>query len=111
MSQWFSTQEGIATGCVTVGAAVGGIVFSLLLQMLFDKFPWQTAILALSGILFALMLLGNLLVETNLIRKPPAEGWHRSVLLDLLKSPKFWLVTYAVFGGFALFFSWALFGL
>src|SRR5438105_11396676 len=31
VNQWFSSKEGIATGCVTLGAAVGGIFFSLTL--------------------------------------------------------------------------------
>ncbi|KAK0656145.1 major facilitator superfamily domain-containing protein, partial [Cercophora newfieldiana] len=105
VSQWFNEMEGIATGCVTLGAAVGGIVFSLLLQKLFDSFPWQTAMLALSAVLSGLMLLGNLLTETNLITEssPGEEGseWYHSVLLGLLRSSKFWLVTYAIFGEFA----------
>jgi hypothetical protein len=50
VSQWFRVREGIATGCVTLGTAVGGIFFSLVLQALFQHFDWQVAILILSGV-------------------------------------------------------------
>jgi MFS family permease len=67
VSQWFSKREGIATGCVTLGAAVGGIGFSLLLQVLFDRLQWRDGMLVLAGVLAVLMAAGSALVEVNLV--------------------------------------------
>ncbi|KAK4449505.1 hypothetical protein QBC34DRAFT_448853 [Podospora aff. communis PSN243] len=96
VSQWFSKREGIATGCVTLGAAVGGIGFSLLLQVLFDRLVWRDGMLALAGVLAVLMAAGNALVEVNLV-----DGG------GLVRDVKFWLVTYAVFAyELVLFIQW-----
>lgn len=111
VNQWFNRTEGFATGCVTLGAAVGGIFFSLVLQALFARFSWRDAMLALSGILAVLMLLGNLLVKTNLKQAPRkfTEGVGflvgiKSKVAELSRSPKFWLTSYAVFGGYLFSF-------
>ena len=102
VSQWFTARKGIATGCVTLGAPLGGIFFSLVLQSLFAQFSWKVAALILTGMMTALLVLGILLVETNTTTpqetaseessEPPAEISH------MLKSPKFWLISYALFG-------------
>src|SRR5690349_17500814 len=101
VSQWFTERKGAATGCVTLGAPLGGIFFSLVLQSLFERFSWKTAALILTGIMAALLVLGVMLVETNTTRQetageenpePPAKISH------VLKSPKFWLISYALFG-------------
>lgn len=101
VNQWFRDLEGIATGCVTVGAALGGIFFSLVLQALFARFIWRNAMLVLAGIMAALMLFGSLLVETN-VKKGPAtikgSGLNTDGLKRLSRSVKFWLAAYAVFG-------------
>lgn len=112
VSQWFRVNEGVATGCVTLGAAVGGILFSMILQALLDKLSWDWAILVLSGIILGFMVLGNALVETNL---PLHEDGHRGhapplpnheqekrnrvqAISKMLRSTKFWLVSLAIFG-------------
>lgn len=38
VSQWFKAREGLAVGCVTIGAGVGGIFFSLILKVLLEQF-------------------------------------------------------------------------
>jgi len=98
VSQWFRVREGIATGCVTLGAAVGGIFFSLVLQALFQDFDWQVAILILSGVQCGLMALGNVLVRTNLKQRQPVKSWDLGGVRRLSRSPKFWFITYAIFG-------------
>ena len=100
VSQWFDKREGLATGCVALGAPVGGIFFSLVLQLLFDKLPWTTAILTLSAILFSFMLVGNVLVKTSPTQQAAAVEWDFAVVRDMLRSPKFYLVAYAIFGEF-----------
>ena len=107
MSQWFSARKGIATGCVTLGAPLGGIFFSLVLQSLFSRFSWNTTALILTGMMAAMLVLANLLVETNNVTVPPqqlangeeeADLEPRAQLSHMLTSPKFWLVSYALFG-------------
>ncbi|KAK0730702.1 major facilitator superfamily domain-containing protein [Lasiosphaeris hirsuta] len=107
VSQWFSLREGIATGFVTLGAAVGGIFFSLILQVLFDHFAWKTSALALSGVVSGFMLVGNMLVETNVSRQGASEKWDFAELWSLSKSLKFWLISYAFFAyELVLFIQW-----
>ncbi|KAK1829870.1 putative transporter [Podospora conica] len=101
VSQWFKAHEGLAVGCVTMGAAVGGIFFSLILQVLFERFEWKAAVLILTGVQAGFFLFGNLLVETNLSRCPPLrgdDGWDLVEVRRMSRSPRFWLVSYLVFG-------------
>lgn len=107
VSQWFDARRGLATGCVTLGAPLGGIFFSLVLQRLFGRYSWKTAGLILAGIMTTLLIVGNLLVETNLPPRKKAasdrgdgsEG-RAAEVSRMLKSPKFWFVSYALFGKF-----------
>ncbi|KAK0672905.1 major facilitator superfamily domain-containing protein [Cercophora samala] len=110
---WFKEKAGLATGCVTVSAALGGIFFSVVLQALFDRLPWRDAALILTLILAVFVTLGNVLVETNLPPRHATQGEERAAgdveisrkacgtwqsILEMVKTPKFWLVTYAIFG-------------
>ncbi|KAM7193700.1 putative transporter [Rhypophila sp. PSN 637] len=120
VSQWFKVKEGIATGCVTLGAAVGGILFSMVLQILFDKLPWKWAIIALSGIILGFMTLGNVLVETNMSlhgrrrdHSPPSSNHEEEkpneelTISVMLKSMRFWLVSISIFAyELVLFIQW-----
>ncbi|KAL2153995.1 hypothetical protein VTH82DRAFT_2671 [Thermothelomyces myriococcoides] len=83
--QWFDKQKGIAMGCVTLGAPLGGIFFTLVLQTLFDKYPWQTA---------ALVLVAAAGTEHYLDRE----------ILQIPRSPKFWLINYTLFAYELVFF-------
>ncbi|KAK0612992.1 major facilitator superfamily domain-containing protein [Bombardia bombarda] len=107
-SQWFRRWQNIATGCVTVGTAIGGIFFSLVLKALFEKLVWKYAILALAGIIAGCLVLGNALVESNLPARrtathndaAAAANWwrtHATGIKRMLWSYKFWLVSYAIF--------------
>jgi MFS family permease len=107
VGQWFDKRKGLATGCVTLGAPLGGIFFSLVLKILFDRYPWRTAALVLVAMMAVFLALGCLLVEINL---PPQQGARDEDDSDMdsepraheishmLGSPKFWLVSYALFG-------------
>lgn len=103
VSQWFRTRTGIATGCVTLGAPLGGILFSLTLQTLFDRLPWRAAALVLAGLMAGFLLLGCLLVETN-VRIPEQtaseddSGSESVKVPGILASRQFWLISYAIFG-------------
>ena len=60
VGQWFDRKKDLATGCVTLGAPLGGIFFSLVLQILFDSYPWKMAALVLAAIMAVFLLLGFL---------------------------------------------------
>ncbi|KAK0737591.1 major facilitator superfamily domain-containing protein [Apiosordaria backusii] len=122
VSHWFKRKAGLATGCVTVSAALGGIFFSVVLQSLFDRFQWRDAALILTLILSVFVMVGNLLVETNLPLRHTTQGEERETgevegsritcgtrqsILGMMKNPKFWLVSYAIFAyELVLFIQW-----
>ncbi|KAK4173051.1 putative transporter [Triangularia setosa] len=122
LSHWFKKKAGLATGCVTVSAALGGIFFSVALQGLFGRLQWRDAALILTLVLAVFVTLGNLLVETNLPPRHTTQGEERAAgetessrtacgtwqsILEIVKTPKFWLVTYAVFAyELVLFVQW-----
>ncbi|ESA43948.1 hypothetical protein GE21DRAFT_853 [Neurospora crassa] len=108
VSQWFKIREGLATGCVTVGSAVGGIFFSLVLQELFNRYEWRTGVLILAGIIMAFMTIGNFLVERNESQPTGAEtedSWDFTAIRDMIISPKFWLVSFSIFAYEMVLFS------
>lgn len=99
VSHWFSARRGLAMGVVTVGAAAGGIFFSMVLKALFGSFSWKVSILALFAILTGLMVAGNVLVHIN-----PDKEEHASSekdfreWLNCFRSVRFWLLCYCIFG-------------
>jgi nitrate/nitrite transporter NarK len=98
VDQWFRRHQALAIGFVTLGAPVGGIFFSLVLQVLFVRLEWKAAMVVLSCILLGFLIIGNLLVETRPTKSRgrtdigPASAW------SFLRSRKFFLFTYSVFG-------------
>lgn len=122
VSHWFKEKAGLATGCVTVSAALGGMFFSLVLQSLFDRLQWRDAALILTLILAVFVTLGNLLVEINLPPQSKTQGEQRTAgeteisrkacgtwqsILGIIQNPKFWLITYAIFAyELVLFIQW-----
>ena len=103
VDHWFREHHAFAIGFVTLGAPVGGIFFSVVLQVLFDKLDWKDAMVALSCILVGFLLIGNMLVEAKETKNSDASlrrslwsgcssGW------TFLRSRKFFLFTYSVFG-------------
>ncbi|KAK3900434.1 hypothetical protein C8A05DRAFT_35936 [Staphylotrichum tortipilum] len=114
VGQWFTSWKGLATGCVTLGAPLGGIFFSLVLQTLFANLPWRTAALVLTAIMAALMAVGCVLVENKVPREEREDGGDEDEAAEppakvshVLTSPKFWLISYAIFAyELVLFTQW-----
>ncbi|KAI1342633.1 major facilitator superfamily domain-containing protein [Xylariaceae sp. FL0016] len=126
VDQWFKKSHPFAVGFVTIGAPVGGIFFSLVLNTLFERYSWKLAMAILTSILASFLLLGALLVEPKKLpgcRHEEAqfahEGSHTSRAstsiasrLDIsqwtfLRSRKFYLFSYTVFVfEFVLYAQW-----
>ena len=109
-STWFVKYRGLAIGCVTSGAAVGGVVLPIALQRLIVQvgFPWAIRI-------SAFIALGTLSVSVTLMRQrlPPRR---RGAFFEFraLKEPEFALYGIGMFFnmiGFYQFYnfvqSWA----
>lgn len=106
VGHWFYRRRGTFTGVACVGGSLGGIVFPLTLQALFDMpsigWPWSTRILALINL--PLAIAANLLIRSRL---PPTRPITRAQILPdprIFRDPTFSLVTLAVF-----FVEWGLF--
>lgn len=84
-------------GIVSVGAAVGGIFFSVVLQALFRSYNWKVSILVLLAILSGLIVAGNMLVDTDADKEGRRPEDIRE-WLNCVKSARFWLLCYCVFG-------------
>lgn len=106
VGHWFYLRRGTFTGIACVGGSLGGIIFPLALQALFDMpnigWPWSQRILALINL--PLAIAANLLIKSRL---PPR---HTTKISQILPDPRifrdqtFALVTLAVF-----FVEWGLF--
>lgn len=106
VGHWFYLRRGTYTGVACVGGSLGGIIFPLTLQALFDMpsigWPWSQRILALINL--PLAIAANLLIKSRL---PPRQSPTLSQILPdprIFRDPTFALVTLAVF-----FVEWGLF--
>lgn len=106
VGHWFYLRRGTYTGIACVGGSLGGIVFPLALQALFDMhnigWPWSQRILALINL--PLAIAANLLIKSRL---PPRQPTSIAQILPdprIFRDPTFALVTLAVF-----FVEWGLF--
>lgn len=106
VGHWFYVRRGTFTGLACVGGSLGGIVFPLTLQALFEKqdigWAWSQRILALINL--PLAILANLLVRSRLPAKRPVEKSQIMPDPRIFRDPTFALVTLAVF-----FVEWGLF--
>ncbi|KAK9786116.1 hypothetical protein SCARD494_11424 [Seiridium cardinale] len=113
VDQWFKDGHSFAIGFVTLGAPIGGILFSVVLQVLFDRFEWRVAMVLLSSIIAGFLVIGLLFVELKPIEKPVVTATQIDTNLTsisgwtFLRSRKFYLFTYTVFVfEFILYAQW-----
>lgn len=107
VSGWFEKGRGTALGLTLVGTSLGGTIIPLVAQPLIASYGWRTALLALSGVvwivllplvLFAVKEKNDLSAEQTSV---PADGMS---LTAALRTPVFWalaacaaLVFYPIF--------------
>ncbi len=97
MGHFFRARRGLATGLAATGGGVGGVVFPLLLQRLFDApgWGWVWGLRVLALVCLALSGAANFLVRSRL---PPARNASKHPDLGILaRSRPFMLTTAGVF--------------
>lgn len=103
ISHFFYRRRGLATGIAAGGGSVGGVIFPLMLESLFERigFAWATRAVAL--ICLVCFTVSCLLVSSRLPMKPFSR---ENILPDLriFQEPRFLLTTLSVF-----FIEWGLF--
>jgi MFS family permease len=107
LGQYFNKKRGSATGLAMSGGSLGGIMFPLLLDHLWDRigFSWGTRAVGL--ITIVLVLSGCLLIRPNrACRRNTATNAKRSILPDfsILLIPSVVMLTAGVF-----FIEWGFF--
>ena len=90
IGHWFMVKRGNATGIAAAGGSVGGVVFPLVLQKLFDTVGWGWALRIQGFIFLLLVIVANLLIRSRL---PPKPGGSVVPDFKILRSPALSLVT------------------
>lgn len=94
MGHFFRERRGIATGVATTGGSVGGVVFPLMLQRMFEHAGWAWSIRALAFICLACCAVANCLIRSRL---PPARGASPHPDIRILGNAAFLFTTTGVF--------------
>lgn len=61
--QWFDRKRGLATGIVFMASSMGGIMFPLIMRVLFKEKGWAFGMRIVAGIVFILVLIGNVCIK------------------------------------------------
>ncbi|KAF2148531.1 MFS general substrate transporter [Myriangium duriaei CBS 260.36] len=101
VGHWFCVRRGYATGCAVCAGGLGGVIFPLMLQSLFQRVGWAWATRIMGFIFVALMAVANTFIRSRL---PPKPGG--SILPDptIFRDPAFALTTLGTW-----FQEWGLF--
>ncbi|GAM91606.1 hypothetical protein ANO11243_096580 [Dothideomycetidae sp. 11243] len=70
VGHWFLVRRGYATGCAVSAGGLGGVVFPLMLQSLFEKVGWAWATRAMGFVFIGLLAIANLCIRSRLPPKP-----------------------------------------
>ena len=73
ISRWFDRRRGLALGIALAGIGIGGVIWSLLTQTLFDLVGWRTSFLYMAAVVAFVVLPVVLLVVRN---SPEDMGLH-----------------------------------
>lgn len=98
VSKWFTTRRGTALGLLLTGTAIGGAVVPLIAAPLIAAHGWRTALIAVSFLVWAILLPLVLFVvkdpaevtEPDASEIPQATG---STLGEALRTPTFWAIS------------------
>ncbi|KAH9905281.1 major facilitator superfamily domain-containing protein [Xylariomycetidae sp. FL2044] len=94
IGHYFRARRGLASGLASTGGSIGGIVYPLMLQRLFDRMGWAWAIRSLGFVCIVLLTVANLLVKKRLA---PAHNASPHPDFRILAEKAFGLLTAGVF--------------
>jgi MFS family permease len=101
VGHWFYKRRGIATGIACTGGAIGGIVFPIALDKLFDEVGYGWAIRVIAFIVVALCVFACFATRTRL---PPNTKKGATIDVLALRDPRYFWTTVGVF-----LIEWAIF--
>ncbi len=101
VGHWFKAKRGTATGIAVSGGSVGGVVFPLALQRLFETVGWPWAMRVQGFVFVVLLIVANLLIRSRL---PPKPGGSSMPDFKILRSVQFSLLTVGTY-----LMEWGLF--
>lgn len=94
IGHWFLKRRGVATGIAATGGAVGGIVFPLSLNKMYDSIGYGWAVRVIAFVCLALCVVACLTTRTRL---PPNTKKGAAIDLRALAEPRYALTTLGVF--------------
>ncbi|KAI1487653.1 major facilitator superfamily transporter [Biscogniauxia mediterranea] len=94
IGHFFRERRGFASGLASTGGGVGGVIFPLMLQRLFDQVGWAWAMRALGFLCLFLLIFANILIKKRL---PPAKNASAQPDFRILKEKSFLLLVVGVF--------------
>lgn len=66
VAHWFEVRRGQANGIVFIGSSLGGIVYPVIMNPLFEKLGWAWAMRILTLIILLLIIIGNVCIKGRL---------------------------------------------
>ncbi len=94
VGHFFRARRGFATGLAATGGGVGGIIFPLMLQRLFDSVGWGWAIRILGLVCLVLSGIATFLIRSRL---PPARNASKHPDFKIFRNVPFLLTTIGIF--------------
>ncbi|KAI2622070.1 major facilitator superfamily domain-containing protein [Xylaria nigripes] len=94
VGHFFRARRGLASGMASTGGGVGGVVFPLMLQVLFNRVGWGWSLRILGFISAGLLVISNVLMKKRL---PPPKNISAHPDFRILKEKPFLLLTMGVF--------------
>jgi MFS family permease len=94
VGHFFRDRRGLATCIASTGGSVGGVVFPLMLQRLFETVGWAWAIRCLGGVCLVLCTVANFLIRSRL---PPAQNASAHPDILIFRDMAFLFTTIGIF--------------
>ena len=97
VSRWFTTSRGMALGILLTGTALGGALVPLIAAPLISNYGWRTALLAVSVLVWFILLPAIILFVSEPKIKTSdnsanAENLDGSTLGEAVRTAKFWAI-------------------